>query len=191
VSLAGADAEKNAAITKGLPGKDFSSLLASPEKASPTALRDGMLFCYNMFAYIDGAFLEQVVGVLQQPDGKAKLKEAVQAGEMRPDLTKRGAIRSVFDGRYQFTRYFSPKQHNRPGSMALVKLNDVELFDLHTDPLELDNLALDRHKHGDVLEAMNAKLNALIDKEVGEDVGQMLPGGVDGGWVATSAVYDV
>ena len=192
VSLTGVDPDKRAAITKDLPGKDFSSLLAAPEKASPTALRDGMLFCYNMFAYIDGAFLEQVVGVLQQPEGKAKLKEAVQAGGMRPDLTKRGAIRSVFDGRYQFTRYFSPKQHNRPGSMeALVALNDVELFDLQTDPLELDNLALDRRKHGAVLEAMNAKLNALIDKEVGEDVGQMLPGGVDGGWVATSAVNDV
>ncbi len=38
---------------------------------------------------------------------------------------------------------------------------------------------------------MNAKLNRLIDAEVGEDVGQMLPGGVDGGWVATDAVKDV
>lgn len=38
---------------------------------------------------------------------------------------------------------------------------------------------------------MNAKLNGLIDKEVGEDVGRMLPGGVDGGWVATGAVNDV
>jgi arylsulfatase len=38
---------------------------------------------------------------------------------------------------------------------------------------------------------MSAKLNAIIDKEVGEDVGQMLPGGVDGGWVATGAVNDV
>jgi arylsulfatase len=38
---------------------------------------------------------------------------------------------------------------------------------------------------------MNAKCNALIDREVGEDVGQMLPGGVDAGWVATGAVNDV
>jgi arylsulfatase len=105
---------------------------------------------------------------------------------------KRGAIRSVFDGRYKFVRYFSPKQHNRPNSLeALVKLNDVELFDLQTDPLELKNLALDRIKHRDLLDAMNAKLNALVDKEVGEDTGQMLPGGVDGGWVATGAVNDV
>jgi arylsulfatase len=192
VNLTNADAHTKAAITRRLPGKDFSSLLAAPEKAGPSAIRDGMLFCYNMFAYIDGAFLEQVVGVLQQPDGKAKLKEAVTSGAMRPDLTKRGAIRSVFDGRYQFSRYFSPKQHNRPASIsALVTLNDVELFDLQTDPFELNNLALDRNRHGDLLEAMNAKLNALIDREVGEDVGQMLPGGVDGGWVATDAVRDV
>ena len=72
-----------------------------------------------------------------------------------------------------------------------MKLNEVELFDLETDPLERNNLALNRKKHGDLLEAMNVKLNALIDKEVGEDVGQMLPGGVDGGWVATGAVNAV
>ena len=60
-----------------------------------------------------------------------------------------------------------------------------------TDPLERNNLALDRSKHGSLLEAMNAKMNGLIDREVGEDIGQMLPGGVDGGWVATGAVNDV
>ena len=191
VSLTSADAGKKATITKALPGKDFSPLLASPEKAGHAAVRDGMLFCYNMFAYIDGDFLEKAVAMLRQPDGKAALVEAVKAGQMRPDLTKRGAIRSVFDGRYKFTRYFSPKQHNRPASLeALGTLNDVELFDLETDPLELRNLAAAR-KHRDLLEAMNAKLNALVEKEVGEDIGQMLPGGVDGGWVTTGAVNDV
>jgi arylsulfatase len=145
-----------------------------------------------MFAYIDGEFLEKAVAVLQQPDGKAKLKEAAQAGTMRPDLTKRGAIRSVFDGRYRFARYFSPKQHNRPASVeALFKMNDVELYDVERDPLERNNLAVESTRHRDLLDAMNAKLNALIDREVGEDVGQMLPGGVDGGWVTTDAVYDV
>jgi len=192
VSLAGAAPEKKAAITKDLPGKDFSSLLAAPEKASTTAVRDGSLYCYNMFAYIDGDFMAKVVGVMQQPDGRAKIKEAGQSGALRPDLGKRGAIRSVFDGRYRFSRYYSPKQHNRPTSTeALFRLNDVELFDLEKDPLERINLALDRDRNGEILLALNAKLNALIDKEVGEDVGQMLPGGVDGGWVVTDAVNDV
>ena len=190
--LAEAGSEKKAEPAKNLPGNDLTPLLARPEAASHTAIRDGALYCYNMFAYIDGAYLNKAVGMLLQPDGKAKLKEAAQAGTMRPDLTKRGAIRAVFDGRYRFARYFSPKQHNRPASVeALFKLNDVELYDVERDPLERNNLAIDRDKHGEVLEAMNAKLNALIDREVGEDAGQMLPGGVDGGWVVTDAVYDI
>jgi arylsulfatase A-like enzyme len=187
-----ANPEQKAAIAKNLPGKDLSALLPAPEKAPHAAVRDGALYCYNMFAYIDGAFLEKAVAMLQQPDGKAKLKEAAQAGTMRPDLTKRGAIRSIYDGRYRFARYFSPRQHNRPASVeALFRLNDVELYDVERDPLERDNLALDRDQHRELLEAMNAKLNALIDQEVGEDIGQMLPAGVDGGWVVTDAVYDV
>jgi arylsulfatase len=192
VHLSGATTAQKATITKGLPGKDVSPLLAAPDKAGHAAVRDGALYCYNMFAYIDGDFMDQAVSTMMQPDGKAKVKAAAQAGTLRPDLGKRGAIRSVFDGRYQFARYFSPRQHNRPGSLeALFKLNDVELFDLDKDPHEMTNLALDARKHADLLTAMNDKLLRLIDTEVGEDVGQMLPASPDAGWVATNAVKDV
>jgi arylsulfatase len=187
IALTNANPEKKAAITQPLPGKDFSPLFAAPEKARLDAVRDGQLYCFNMFTGLDGNFLMKARDLLKE-GGPAKLKEA----GLRPDLTKRGAIRSVFDGRYQFTRYFSPKQHNRPTSIEeLFELNDVELFDHQNDPNEVENLALDREKNADLLMAMNAKLNRLIDEEVGEDVGQMLPGGVDAGWVATPAVNDL
>ena len=67
----------------------------------------------------------------------------------------------------------------------------MELFDLEADPQEVENLALDRRGHSALLEEMNAKLNRLIDAEVGQDVGQMMPARVDGGWVATDATKDV
>ncbi len=187
IALTNASAEQKAAIAGDLPGKDFSSVLAAPEQADIATVRDGQLYCFNMFASLDGNFLLKARDLLKQ-GGPAKLKEA----GIHPDMMKRGAIRSVFDGRYQFTRYYSPKQHNRPTTLEeLFEFNDVELFDHQNDPLELDNLAQDREKNADLLLAMNAKLNRLIDEEVGEDVGQMLPGGVDGGWVATPAVHDL
>ena len=85
-----------------------------------------------------------------------------------------------------FTRYFSPKQHNMPTTLEqLYALNDVELFDTAADPHEVNNLAVDRKKSAELAMAMNAKMNRLIEAEVGEDRGQMLPGGIEAGWEVT------
>ncbi len=42
--------------------------------------------------------------------------------------------------------------------------------------------------YGDLLVAMNEKLNALIESEVGEDRGQMLPGGNDASWTLDPSI---
>ena len=182
LGLTGADPAKRSAIGSSLPGKDFSVLLADPAKAQVNALREGVLFNYNMFAYIDGDFLLRAVAHIQQGGNPKRLKE----DGFVPDMRKRGAIRSVYDGRYVFSRYFSPKQHNRPTSLEQIyAVNDVELYDRDQDPDEMINLAAKRGASRDLVLAMNQKLNRLIDAEVGEDRGQMLPGGIDAGWEVT------
>ena len=182
VALTSVEPDKRANIIKGLPGKDFSGVLAAPERAGLDVVRNGALFNYNMFAYLDGDFLYKAVAHIKQGGNPRQLKEA----GIVPDMMKRGAVRMVYDGQYVFARYFSPKQHNRSKTLdEIYRLNDVELYDVKADPLEMKNLAADGKQHRELVLAMNEKLNALIDAEVGEDRGQMLPGGVEAGWEVT------
>ena len=92
----------------------------------------------------------------------------------------------MLHGRYKFTRYFSPMQHNAPRTIEeILGVNDVELFDLESDPNEMENLAVDARDHGDLMLAMSAKLNTLIEQEVGEDDGRFLPIGDEVDWAVT------
>ena len=175
IGLAGGKASSQA----NLPGKDISPLLRDPESASFDAIRPGALYNYSMLAFVDGDFLSKVSQFIRDGGNPSEIPEQ----NWRPNLAKRGAIRSVYDGRYKLNRYFSPQEHHTPKSIeALFANNDVELFDLVTDPNEMNNLAMDRRGNGDLLVAMNDKLNALIESEVGEDDGQMMPDGKDANW---------
>ena len=172
-------AKGKSAQAKELPGKDIAALLGNPEAAAPDALRPAALYNFNMFAYIDGAFLPRIAKFFAEGGNPQELANQ----GFRPNLEKRGAIRSVYDGQYKFTRYFSPQEHHVPKTIEqLFANNDLELFDIKRDPLEMHNLAIDHKKYGDLILTMNNKLNLLIEHEVGDDVGQMLPGGADANW---------
>ena len=125
-----------------------------------------------MFAYIDQAFFASV-GKFFAAGGKP---DNLASQGFKPNLKKRGAIRSAFDGQYKLNRYYSPLEHHLPKTVEqLFASNDLALFDVSNDPFEMKNLAVNKSQYGEIIKMMNDKLNLLIEQEVGDDVGQMLP----------------
>ncbi len=182
MSWTGVDETKRENITSKLRGQNLTTLLEKGSTAGVNEVRESALYCFNMFGYLDSDLLTKTRAFLNA----GGTHEQIAAQGFTPDFSKRGAIRSVFDGRYKFTRYFSPKEHNQPKTLeGIFKLNDVELFDLVEDPLEMNNLAIDPKKHGDLLLAMNGKMNLLLETELDEiDDGGFLPG-KNANWAAT------
>jgi arylsulfatase len=137
------------------------------------AVRDAVLFTYSGLATNDSEIVRIIADAKAAGrDPKAAMKEA----GYRPDLKKRGSLRTVFDGRHKFTRYFAPVDRNSPRDLdELYRWNDVELFDLKTDPRESVNLAADRAAHEPLLRTMNAKLETAIAAEIGKDDGREMP----------------
>jgi arylsulfatase len=90
-------------------------------------------------------------------------------------LDKRGFLSFTFDGRYKFGRYYAPTAFNTPRTLEeILADNDVQLFDLQSDPDEMHNLAVEPEKNRETILRMNALLNDLIAKEVGANDGAFL-----------------
>jgi arylsulfatase len=157
---------------RDLPGKDLTPLLTNPGGADLHAVREGVLFTYSGLVTVDS----QPLGLVSKARAEGKDWQALLKAGLQPDLKKRGAARAVFDGRYKFTRYFSPEDRNRPRTIdELYQYNDVELFDLQTDPSEMVNLAATKGENRDLVLALSAKLEALIKMEMGVDDGREMP----------------
>jgi len=161
VGLTGLPDSKRPAAVTALPGHDFSSLMADPEKASLTQIRPAILFNYVGPATVDGDFLNKTMDTQFRNQPSPPLSEA--------NLSKRGLLALAFDGRYKFGRYYAPTACNTPRTLdEILKNNDVQLFDLLNDPQETRNLALEPEKNRETILRMNSLLNDLIAKEVGD-----------------------
>lgn len=189
LALAGADRTRSSEIAgRELPGRSFAALLNHPRTADVNAIREGALFTYSGIASNDGDLMQFIANA--KAAGKDPKAEMVATG-FRPNLKKRGSVRSVFDGRYTFSRYFSPTEHHKPANLdELYRYNDLELYDRVNDPHEMINLAADREANGELVLAMSARLESIISAEIGVDDGRELPDleGVD--WTLPQARFD-
>ncbi len=175
MALTGASPEMLEKTGRDLKGRDFSKAMARPDKVQFDSVRPASLFNYNMLTFQDAKWAKKMYDYLKESDSSLEQKIASLMKE-EPDFHNRCAIRSVFDGRYRFSRYFSPLHFNTPATLeALNANNDLELYDLHEDPEEIDNLAADIKANSELAMAMNEKLNARITEEVGDDDGAFLP----------------
>ncbi len=145
--------------------------------------RSHVLFQWTSMVHLSADFTQFFAEVRMAKTDEQRAKAAAGGP---PDIAPyRGHMRGLFDGRFKFARYFSPRQHHRPESWdELVRRNDLELYDTRKDPGETTNLAADlttapRNR----IEALNRALNELVDREIGIDDGDHLPGPA-GAWKA-------
>ncbi|MFO1168350.1 MAG: sulfatase-like hydrolase/transferase [Rhodoblastus sp.] len=174
LSLAGVRPDQAGDIAgRQLPGRDLSQVLTNPGSRPVDAVRSATLFTYSGLASNDSSVFDFAAKAVAA--GKDPKVEAKKEG-FKPDLKKRGTVRSAFDGRYRFSRYCAPIDRNSPKTIdELYKWNDVELYDLQSDPKEMKNLAADRAKNADLIMAMNKKLEDVIKIEIGVDNGREMP----------------
>ncbi len=174
-----------------LKGHDLSGVVEDPASDGPrgssVAPGKGSLLTYDMIATIDAEwFVRNVTKVFDAAAaaagqefhrGMEKFKDLVDEIGV-PNLEARELFRGIFDGRYKLVRYFGMGNYHLPTSIQqLLADNDVALYDLQSDPEEMDNLADPAHPKYDeaLLSAMNQKLNALIAEEIGEDKAMFTP----------------
>jgi arylsulfatase len=157
--MAGIAAEK---LAEPLPGVDLCPVVESP--AAKTK-RDEMGSLLNY----TGTFHWQ-----------RKDADKTNLGAPEFDLSYRRLFRGVVWDKYKFARYFAPAEHHIPEDWdILVNHNDLEVYDLEADPHELDNLGADAGSQKDLILDLNAKTNALVAAEIGDDRGNDYPGPIE------------
>lgn len=168
--------------TEGKTGTDTPGVDLSPALSGQTTQRDrdGILFAYGVLLYTDPEATQRLAREGDEITPVKLMGDFLKQLRLGPELGNRGLHRGVFDGRYKFTRYFSPDSHHLPQDWdTLLAHNDLELYDTHQDPDELVNLAARPEGPEAVKErllALNARTNQLIEQEIGDDHGGEYPG---------------
>ena len=170
VGLTGRAEIQRKQVTADMPGHDLTFLLEDPTSASPHAVRPAALFNYVGIQLIDADYFRKIAPL------QARGEYAPPLTELKPNLSMRGLMSFVYDGRFKFARYYAPDNFNTPTTLdEIYANNDLQLFDLEEDPDEMNNLAVDRDKNGKLVLKMNKLMNEMIAAEVGTNNGVFLP----------------
>jgi arylsulfatase A-like enzyme len=173
-----------------LTGQNLGQVISTRAQTGPRDGEDGgVLMQWNGLIYLSaesGAKFK----AFQSAEGFGAKLAAVRDLDTETQLSKRGQMRGIFDGRYKFARYFAPDDHHIPKNYDdLIKRNDLELYDTKADPGETTNIA-DRRLIDPVIrqiiDRMNSKLNKLIRAEIGDDEGDYIPSTTKFAWRAVN-----
>jgi len=175
LGLAGMDLSEVQSRYTAIKGTDMSGEVtrSSTERSRSGG---GALVTYSVSHHNDPEFAETTLRNRITTSGMERLRNSLRTG-LFPDFKARSFMRGIVTDDFKFARYFSPREHHRPETLEeLTARNDLELFDLRNDPGETRNLAAGDALPTEHLTTLNAKLNALIDAEVGPDDGRDMPG---------------
>lgn len=163
-----------------LPGRSLVEVLTSPSTATPPRGSeqepgDGALIMWDGMHQMDPEWvttgaLFPLMDLPAEEQDEALKRVGKDFGA--PDFTKRTFYRTVVDGRYKLVRWFSASEYGKPATLEeLYETGDVVVHDLVEDPHELQNIGNPDHPKYDaaLVERLLGKLNALIDRELGDD----------------------
>ena len=171
-TLLGLVGEDYKSVEGRLKGYDYSELVTGGD----TKEREEILVCFSNTT--QGNSRLEKIRMLQK---EAEKKGAPKVQFTYPDdfiqFDTRTLGRGIITSKYKYSRWFAPGDHHVPKTwQTLVGRNDVELYDIVADPLELNNLAHNPESQRALIMELNDRLNALIEREVGEDLGAHMPG---------------
>jgi arylsulfatase A-like enzyme len=180
LEMAGVPPKKIQELYPQLAGVSVAAAVPKPDAQTERTAR-GALYNYNTLHYIDSEFVHKVAQSGISADRFLPLRATLAISQPLSKRSNPAFFRGIHTSQYKFARYFQPAQHHTPTDWAtLTQHNQLELYDISKDAQEINNLAAAPAKIDPTTQALilkiNAQLNALIAKEVGQDLGDEHPG---------------
>jgi arylsulfatase len=176
LELAGGDPSQLARAYPALPGVSVARAVADARHRGERDAR-GILFSFGGAHTYDPAYAEALARQHVDPDRLLPVRALLAGLPPWPRRDQPTLARGIHTGTHKFARYFKPAEHHRPVSWeTLIQHNTLELVDVRRDPREQDNLAHAPEWNRALVTELNERLDRLIAREVGSDLGDELPG---------------